>query len=310
LFLSRSVKWGLPGWGSKGGPDCGVVTGFVRCRSLLGGGQQRFFSGKHVSRPMRSGCGRRDCPECYQVWAGRAAGRVEWRLKEVSRLYRKAGLKLGPCNHYALSPPPKMAAEAARTVEGYKELRREAFRLAEAVGIRGGCVLFHPYRTKDMALEPHFHVLGHGFLHSQHVRRLHKKSGWVFKNLGKRTGVHHTLQYLLSHTGVGKYEGARLVHGSKIRVLHSVDWFGLFSSRHVRIKRDSFGRPERLVSKEAEFCACGEMCCRLDVDEKELGVFYVKQSNPLFELSDFALAALPPPMKVKVRKQVDLSRFG
>ena len=83
-------------------------------------------------------------------------------------------------------------------------------------GLYGGCTFFHPYRKKHSddgtscefnlhcdrhhtwEVGPHFHFVGYGKM-DEKSDEFYTRTGWVYKNLGKRESTYETIKYLLTH---------------------------------------------------------------------------------------------------------------
>jgi hypothetical protein len=124
------------------------------------------------------------------------------------------------------------------------KLRERCIKLVKKNGLKGGILIFHPFRKKHMdgsecdeyqcpylhkwVEGPHFHVLGYGKLIESD--RFYSDSGWVYKNMGYRRSISWTVKYLLTHCGLGYYD--------EDRRFHTVTWFGLISYNKVVIERE------------------------------------------------------------------------
>ena len=152
----------------------------------------------YIKRVKRS-CGRLGCPVCYESASYRESLKIEFRLKQ----------KKGRIIHFIVSPPRSLWFLSV------KKMRCKAYRVAKKVGFKGGSCIFHPYRkdffTNKWYFSPHFHMIGHGWIHS--VKEEYEKNGWVAKNLGVRKSIQGTAFYQLSHAGVHKRH-------------HTITWFG------------------------------------------------------------------------------------
>ncbi|GAI44757.1 unnamed protein product, partial [marine sediment metagenome] len=87
---------------------------------------------KHIKTCMRA-----DCPICRQKWAGRLAGRAENRISQVTGL--------GPPKHIMISLPQ---ADFGLVSTDYPGLRTKVYKILKRVGVRGGCLIFHPGRRR------------------------------------------------------------------------------------------------------------------------------------------------------------------
>jgi hypothetical protein len=131
------------------------------------------------------------------------ASRIEYRLKHYKGKWRNP-------IHLTVSP------EKDFWDMPYPQLRANVYRVLKAVGIVGGSVIYHPFRTKPLRYSPHFHVLGYGWHNGRSI------SGWVIKNLGIRKSVRATALYQLSHAGVH--------HG-----FHTITWFGKLAYNVLKV---------------------------------------------------------------------------
>ena len=161
--------------------------------------------GKAYVQVYKRSCARKECPKCYEAWAGKEAARAVYRLEEFHH---------GRPIHVVASPGKDLWGLE------YSRLRSRLYKVLKRAGIKGGSVIFHPFRVpkgKSPFFSPHFHVLGYGWLNS------YRGGGkWVLKNLGVRKSLHATLMYQLSHAGV--HEG-----------FHTVTWFGELAYNKLRI---------------------------------------------------------------------------
>jgi len=232
----------LPGHGMPGS-GCGE---FYTLGCLAHG-----YIEKHVKTCLRADCpktwigvtesGDRVKTGCRQKWAGRLAGRAENRISQVTGL--------GPPKHIMISPP-KAAWGLVST--DYPGLRRQVYKVATRVCVRGGLLIFHPFRrrcpkclsTPEMGhktclkcgnpwfewfFSPHFHIIGFGWIEG--TTEEFKKSGYVVRNLGIRKSVGGTVLYQLSHAGVHLK-------------FHTITWFGACSYNKLRIEpEEREGRP-------------------------------------------------------------------
>jgi len=233
-------EWSLPAHGSQYA-DCGDLR-FRGCLNVevhhesLEDSERR---GKVFVQGYYRSCGRKECPICYESWAGLEAGRASYRLlsfcaskktvreifsivdekkrsRYVDRAFRSARRKV---IHTIFSVPESLWSEKIEV------LRSLLYKIAKKSGLFGGCAIFHPYRNHKKGSDqwywsPHFHVLGFGWI--RHVKVLYERYGWIIKNAGVRKTVHGTLMYQLSHAGVHKEH-------------HVVTWFGALSYNKLRV---------------------------------------------------------------------------
>lgn len=135
----------------------------------------------------------------------------------------------------------------------YGELKQKVVSLLDELGIRGGMMIYHPFKfdkkEKMWKVNPHFHVVGFGWLNTDLFQNMLNNSDsvngksyerWVVKNLGLRNSLHSTVYYQLSHVGFAKG-------------VQSVTWFGELSYRAKYSKKIKVEQ-----EKDTEFCVfCG-----------------------------------------------------
>lgn len=203
-------------------------------------------SGKIFIRLFSRTCFRAECPTCYEAWVGKLAGRVEHRILK----FIQENSPRSKAIHFIASVPKSDwgLLDAGK----YPELRRKAYKLSMLVGLRGGCIIFHPWRYACLEcgseklegrktcpkcgsgsfswyLSPHFHMIGLGWIDG--VERVYQDTGWVLKNLGVRESIFRTAQYALSHCGI---------HDSH----HTVVWFGVMGYRNYKAPKLKAKKPE------------------------------------------------------------------
>ena len=184
--------------------------------------------GQNVIEGTRMSCGRLGCPVCYEKASAKQAIKIEHRLKQFKWKNRKETKYY----HWTVSPP-----ESDISTLTYKQLKKKAIDVARQSGIAGGCVIFHHlrrYNENDLKQDikagadwktapaswyfsPQFHIIGVAFTSAKQVTEMHKKTGWICKNLGERKSVRETSLYQLSHAFIPQNKG------------HAVSWFGVCS---------------------------------------------------------------------------------
>lgn len=90
----------------------------------------------------RSSCQTRGCPEHWRTWLKRAVIAQTARL--AAYRYSQDGWDRRTV-HATISPPQEGVWDAAR----FWDARRDVYDVAEDVGIRGGVLIPHPYRSSD-----------------------------------------------------------------------------------------------------------------------------------------------------------------
>ncbi len=124
----------IPGKGESG-DRCGEYVPIEFCEVC---GEPHF--GEHR-------CGRRTCPDCWIDWRNKRAVNITKRLG-AARYAAESGLEKRAI-HAVLSPPDG----EIETLEDVKQGYRDAYRLAEEKGVRGGVAIFHGWRVVDSAKE-------------------------------------------------------------------------------------------------------------------------------------------------------------
>jgi hypothetical protein len=225
------LDWQLPGHG-KSYPDCGDWRA-RGCTHIEDHNQELLEEssvGKIYVEFYHRSCYRASCPTCYENWAGLEASKIEHRLKHF--------WKYGKVIHVAISPTEKDVLNSP-----FEKLREKACRIAKSRGIKGGSMIWHPWRENDdgtWRFSPHFHVLGFGWV--QEVAEGFKKDGWLVKKIPdgkKERSVFQTAMYQLSHCGID-------AHGKK----RPVTWFGVCSTAG----KNSAKIPK--MEREKHLCPC------------------------------------------------------
>jgi hypothetical protein len=227
VFVLWGYEWLLPGHGEPYG-DCGSwrSKGCLNVEEHNQDGLYEDMAGKVFVRRFRRTCLRAQCPTCYESWAGKEAGKIEYRLRSAPRKRRAI--------HLIVSPSVKDIA-----ILSYEGLRAKSYVISKKSGFLGGSCIFHPFRenesTKQWYFSPHFHMIGFGWI--EHTKEGYEEHGWVVKNAGLRKTVSGTALYQLSHAGI---------HDKH----HTITWFGSLSYNKLHIP------PKK---KEEELCPlCGE----------------------------------------------------
>lgn len=206
--------------------DCGTILPLktVGCLEVKNHTQttlDRGFKGQVVIKIAQRDCMRAECPQHYHSWANKEADNITHRIENYYQ-YKTGASPL----HLTVSVPIN------EWYLDFAKMRQKANKLALLVGFRGGCCVYHPFRqekwSKRWYYSPHFHIIGFGFI--QGTDKVHKDTGWVIKNLGRRKSVRATAFYQLSHCGIsGKH--------------HTVVWFGCMSYNKFKCP----DRPDNLI---------------------------------------------------------------
>lgn len=268
--------------------DCGQWVHPLSCPNH---GQPTISGEKHDRFVVMHTCDKPDCPVCYTTWASKSAKRATERIFEAQKLYKEAKVPLGKIDHIVFSPPRDEAVEAIKTEAGYRKLKAKAIKIMKKAGVKGGLVVFHPFRQNDPRetnfnpsipgyvwyLSPHFHVVGSGYL--QQSDDFYNETGWIYKKMDRRETVKGTIKYTLTHCGINEN-------------FHAITYFGALSYNKVVIDTET-------VTDEPIKCrACGELLLEYafkdEIDKEnnqqipdwhtELGVFYHKVKRRTFKL--------------------------
>jgi len=120
-------------------------------------------------------------------------------------------------------------------------MRKFVYKLRKSIGLKGGILVFHPYRIEkgEWSYTPHFHSLAYGWVIK--TAETYQESGWIVRNHGYRKNVFGMSKYILSHAGIKKgYQ--------------SVTWFGELGNSVLKVSR----REELEESTEFKKCPyCG-----------------------------------------------------
>jgi hypothetical protein len=226
----------LPGQGEITNDKCGEWTHPLSCPNH--DSKQITLEGviAHDRYVATHSCHNPNCPVCYESWASRQAVNSSDRLIQAIGLYKHEGYVIGRVNHITFSPPQEMAKDLIRTSGGSRTLRTMAKDMAKRAGVRGGAMIFHPFRQNDPRENnyredlkpyvwyesPHFHVIGFGWLKKSD--EFYNETGWIYKNIGRRETIKGTIKYTLTHCGIA--DG-----------FQAVTYFGLFSNNKIVVDK-------------------------------------------------------------------------
>lgn len=272
----NSSSLNLPGNGEKM-DECGKWTSFLSCENH---GQPTINGDKHDRFHFKHSCDRPECPVCYPTWALKLAKRASERVEWAERLYKEKGERIGYIKHTTFSPSLDYAIEAIKTVEGVRKLRSEAVEFFKKAGLKGGVVVFHPFRQNRPEKSnfnpsipayawyqsPHFHVVGFGYL--QNSEDFYNETGWVYKNHGERMSVRYTIYYQLTHCGINEN-------------LHALTYFGAMGYNQMIVDSES------IVEEPIKCKACGEPLhkygCKVEYDKASQSIKEVldEDGNPV-----------------------------
>ena len=267
MGVDRSILWitpveglykftlpgnGLAYVGEGYGEACGSILrlktlGCLEVQDHVQTGLDFDHSGKIYIKLASRTCFRAECPVCYESWVGKLAGRVEHRILKFILDHSPRSKAI----HFIASVPKSQWGWVGSR---YGDLRRMAYKLAMRSGLRGGVIIFHPFRyacfecgsekgegrktclkcgsgSFSWYFSPHFHMIGLGWIKGDEVKEIHQGTGWVLKNLGVRESIFRTAQYALSHCGIHDHH-------------HATVWFGVIGYRNYRAPKMKAEKPK------------------------------------------------------------------
>jgi len=271
-----STQWDLPSQGFEY-QACGTVEAKSWCPDC-----------KTFKHDLLYCCNRSECPVCSSTWASKAGARIAERMWKYHVLLFRSGVWATRLSHVTFSPPEDQWSD-------YRTMRARAYEVMEKAGVRGGCVIFHPYRFRDSNGEsvawkhcslnpaavypiiqaeaiysPHFHGLTAGFL--MNSDRFEKLTGWVYVkhgDLDTREDIFQCARYLVSHMGLSekRWFRKRLKSGKRIWVqvplFQSITYIGECSYSQLIIVNEE----RRLEAVTCPDCgACLELHYQKSVD--------------------------------------------
>jgi len=173
--------------------------------------------GKAYVKRYQKFCMRSCCRKCYEKWIAREANAATKRMENFVKSTGKTLI------HVVLS-----VSKWDVTMD-FKLMKKKARKVLDQIGIKGGNLIFHPFRFNKKLrcwyYSPHFHCVCFGNIPRGKITTTYYESGWVIKYLGTRKSVFATLYYLLAHCGVKKG-------------VHSVSWFGDLSYSKVKKEKE------------------------------------------------------------------------
>lgn len=270
--ISGNKYWVLPyddegyenfmpvGRGEPSSEWCGKFRGLLVCKNVDGHKdgvvKGSDATGKVVVRLQHFWCKKSSCPVCFiSGWSVRRAKYIVARLDEGVRR------GFGVIEHVVVSVPKKAYGLY------FKAFRREALDILVALGVSGGCMIFHGFRVgrkrNILVWSPHFHILG--FVRGGYNRcrvcerkwnclsgcggfddRAYQsflRNGYFVKVLGSRQSVYGSAWYQMNH--------ATIKLG--VKRFHTVTWFGNCGFRKFKATKSFSIIP----------CSvCGEPMCR------------------------------------------------
>lgn len=195
----------------------------------------------------KNNCHRYECPICngdldvgsYDGWIKQEAVRITERLVAYETIIGY------PIVHYIISPEPGTIT----MLPDYKKLRTKMLQVAKKNGIWGGVAIFHYFRHPSGLNDrveicpdnPHWHIVGTGWLPTMSKGDKPKCPGWIVKRAhnGVRRGygrIYNTVAYCLRWSSnaisldIDSLGNLLLAQSSSLN-FHVSTWFGSMSSR-------------------------------------------------------------------------------
>ncbi len=207
---------------------------------------------------MKSACWKVGCGDHMTTWVAREPRRAV----DCFQRARKAGALKGRLWHVMIVPP---LGTLEPTEEGYDAFKRDAYRIYEAHGLRGGCVVGHYcQKTHPGVYWPHVHAIGPVYDRykpgpycvpcggpASPSCKEDRHETWVIKFVKVRgKGLMRQVAAIL------RYE---LGHALRRQGRHALTWFGTLSNG----KRKTWGPPEAVDPQEYVAPRCPEHGCEL-----------------------------------------------
>ena len=173
-------------------------------------------------------CNKLDCKTCFIHASSKRARSINEKILEFKAEAKKHGIKTGNILHIVFSPRKSLALRKMGDYNEFLEFRRnEIFTMLKECGIFAGVIFTQLWSYKcqvcgkeedncncqekelERKLNPHFHVLGYGYLTSTEEFREYFKD-WVYVNLGRRKDAFHTIFYILTNVALWRKADGKL----------------------------------------------------------------------------------------------------
>lgn len=213
---------------------------------------------EHPITMPRDHCGKLSCPKCAVYEIAYAATQQAIKLMSGAKYAELNNRADRVLQHLNVSPPEALYYNFL-TIAGFKKMKEYAIKVAIDAGIKGGLIIFHPYRQNGrndddelpedynptMANDgdkhrarfaPHFHVIGFGWVKPSSDAFTASHKGWIYKAL--RTGdnrlrtitdVIGVINYVMSHAGIFADDSP-----AKINRFMTITTIGLCNSANLR----------------------------------------------------------------------------
>ena len=173
-------------------------------------------------------CNKLDC-ETYFIHASSKRARIiNEKILEFKKEAKKHGINTGNILHIVFSPKKSLALKRMEGYNEFLEFRRDRiFTMLRESGIFAGVIFTQLWSYKcatcgreenncscqekelERKLNPHFHVLGFGYLKGiDKFREQHDE--WVYVNLGRRKDTYHTIFYILTNVALWRKADGKL----------------------------------------------------------------------------------------------------
>lgn len=166
---------------------------------------QPEHEGKAYAVRYQRSCFRPVCKTCFEKWLGRQSNVATRKIERYAKRKKATPIHLVLC-----------ASQWDLELD-YKKMKEKARKILKEIGIKGGAIIFHPFRfnknIRSWYYYTHFHVVGFGSIPKGSITESYYRNGWFVKYLGERDSVLATFYYLLSHCGIKKG-------------VHAITWFG------------------------------------------------------------------------------------
>ena len=265
-------SWQVAGKGAITSLKCGATEKWLYCKCC-------------GAKPITTHCDKPLCPVCYEIWAKKRAKMISERLISVVDAWKDRGKRM-LISHYTLSVPPSYY-ELFKTELGYRQIRKDAYKILKRSGLAGGVLVVHSHRqekegNKEWFFSPHFHVLGAGYI--QHRTALN--AGWFLKKIRQAEEPFGVARYMLSHAGIFQPASSQ---AEERRTVNTICWFGLFSTAWVRVD----------IRREFEevVCECG---ARLYEDAE-----FTTEAWRLLKCYSYRLKPIPPPVQMVLEIEIE-----
>ena len=245
--INKKILWKLPSTKDKKN-TCGIFKTSGCFNLEEHPNNQAFIS--HT----KMGCFRSSCEYCWlEKWLARESSRSTQRIENYQKVVKSIGkTRFTEPVHVIVSP-------------GWNDkfmrfdlLKNKCRKLLDEAGLEGGLMIYHPFslnkKTMTWIKRPHFHVVGFGWIHGDHVKKISDEENWVIKNKGVRESLHATVYYQLSHAGVADN-------------IHSITWFGDLGYRSKYAQLIKVENEEN--NDNCDFC--GELCVNATFNATDRG---------------------------------------